>query len=386
MFLYFFCSIWQVSSGRRGHSLSMPETRTTEAVRRRTGRRLPAGTSEDVPYKLHHRSTVEERSQYQTKPTELVVSGDVREEEEEELDLGEIVDGLDRDSSARTEMSGSGDDGDVRALLRFMLEKEERSEQTRREKEERDEERRREREQQEADDRREKELRSEEARRAELREMFLQMRELDDEKATRLREADAKAKEKRELQQEKLKGLGSYRERTEMTAYLEKFEMIMRECEIEEGAWPERLFPRLTEKLCARLASVREERATYGVVKSALLKTMGETSLTYGTQLFELTGEAMKAKTAGDVVDTLFRITRGLVQECKTVSDAILAVTLAAARKILPPGGKTFMDSRKITSEQELRDAWEDWMLGRQKGNYFKLLGVAGGSEVNRPV
>ncbi len=67
--------------------------------------------------------------------------------------------------------------------------------------------------------------------------MFLQMRELDDEKATRLREADAKAKEKRELQQEKLKGLGSYREGTEMTAYLEKFEMIMRECEIEEGAW-----------------------------------------------------------------------------------------------------------------------------------------------------
>ncbi len=49
----------------------------------------------------------------------------------------------------------------------------------------------------------------------------------------------------------------------------------------------ERLFPRLTEKLCARLASVREERATYSVVKSALLKTMGETSLTYGTQLFD---------------------------------------------------------------------------------------------------
>ncbi len=127
-----FCSIWQVSSGRRGHSLSMPETRTTEAVRRRTGRRLPAETSEDVPYKPHHHLTVEERSPYQTRPTEPVVSGEVREEEEEELDLGEIVDGLDRDSSARTEMSGSGDDGDVRALLRFMLEKEERSEQTKR--------------------------------------------------------------------------------------------------------------------------------------------------------------------------------------------------------------------------------------------------------------
>ncbi len=42
---------------------------------------------------------------------------------------------------------------------------------------------------------------------------------------------------KGEIQQEKLKGLGSYREGTEMTAYLEKFEMIMRECEIEEGAW-----------------------------------------------------------------------------------------------------------------------------------------------------
>ncbi len=160
------------------------------------------GTSEDVPYKPHHCLTVEERSPYQTRPTEPVVSGDVREEEEEELNLGEIVDGSDRDSSVRTEMSGSGDDEDVRALLRFMLEKEERSEQTRREKEERDEERRREWEQREADNRREKELRSEEARRAELREMFLQMREFDDEKATRLREADAKAKEKRELQQE----------------------------------------------------------------------------------------------------------------------------------------------------------------------------------------
>ncbi len=103
------------------------------------------------------------------------------------------------------------------------------------------------------------------------------------------REEEDKAREKKELLQEKLKGLGVYKDGSELGAYLEKFERIMREGEIEDKFWAERLYPRLPERLCVRVAQLRDDGSVYAKVKGVLLKAAGETAITYGNQLFDAT-------------------------------------------------------------------------------------------------
>ncbi len=52
--------------------------------------------------------------------------------------------------------------------------------------------------------------------------------------------------------------LGVYNESEELLGYLDKFERILRECKINRAEWAERLFPRLPERLCTRVAGVRD--------------------------------------------------------------------------------------------------------------------------------
>ncbi len=78
--------------------------------------------------------------------------------------------------------------------------------------------------------------------------------------------------------QEKLKGLGVYKEGSELGAYLGKFERIMREGKVSESDWGERLYPRLPETLCMRVAQARDSDEEYGEIKRILLKATGETA------------------------------------------------------------------------------------------------------------
>ncbi len=61
-----------------------------------------------------------------------------------------------------------------------------------------------------------------------------------------------------------------------------------------------------------------------------------------------------------------------------------MAIVLALTRKVLPQSGKVFMETRRIKNWGMYWDALEDWMSGRQKGNFFKPLG-GGYSEGSRP-
>ncbi len=146
--------------------------------------------------------------------------------------------------------------------------------------EQREVERRREAEQREAELRRE----VKNARRLDMVEMFRQLKEEEsrrrfeedaqrrrnEEESRRRRKAEEEElREKRDLQQEKLKVLGSYKEGVELLGYLNKFERIMHECKYDRGGWNERLFPRLPERLCTRIAGVRDEGASYDEVKSS---------------------------------------------------------------------------------------------------------------------
>lgn len=106
------------------------------------------------------------------------------------------------------------------------------------------------------------------------------------------------------------------KESVDLGMYLDRFERIMRECEVEADEWVEKLFARLNEKLCVRVNELRDEGAGYEVIKRALLKAVGETTITYGHRIFELTGEALKAKTGDEIVDEISRL-QGVVSGCQ---------------------------------------------------------------------
>ncbi len=185
--------------------------------------------------------------------------------------------------------------------------------------------------------------------------------------------------------QEKLKGLGVYKEGNELVAYLGKFERIMRESEVSTSDWAERLYPRLPERLCERVAQARDNGVGYDGVRRVLLKAAGETAITYGNQLFEVSSEFFKSLNAGGIMEWIKRIACGVCQGCTSVEDCALAIGLALLRKVLPQSGKAFLESRKVKDWDELRESVEDWMSGRQKGDFWKPLGGGPSESSGRP-
>ncbi len=224
--------------------------------------------------------------------------------------------------------------------------------------------------------------RVEEARKEEMMAMFSQLKE---ESALRMSEGEEtrrRYQEKKELQAEKLKALGNYTEKVELLGYLGKFERIMTDCGIRKDTWVERLFPRLPERLCARVESAREGD-DYEEVKRVLLKAMGETTLTYGYRMFDLTGESLKAKTAGEIMEVIEKVSWGVIQGCESVKECAVAVATALTRNVIPPSGKVFLEGKKMERMEDLRDAWETWMAGRLRGNFYKPIGSSGGRSVS---
>lgn len=112
---------------------------------------------------------------------------------------------------------------------------------------------------------------------------------------------------------------------------MERFERIMRECEVEADEWVDKLFSRLNEKLCVRVSALKDEGAGYEAIKGALLN---------GHRIFELNGEALKAKTGDEIVDLIGRNCRGLFQNSKSVEDCVFALAIAITRQVIPSGGR----------------------------------------------
>ncbi len=79
----------------------------------------------------------------------------------------------------------------------------------------------------------------------------------------------------------------------------------MRECKVGEGDWLDKLFSRLSERLCSRVSALKDDGADYDTVKSALMKAVGETTTTYGYRIFGMTGESVKTQTGNEIVDQI---------------------------------------------------------------------------------
>ncbi len=261
----------------------MPETRQEETRRKRASRKVPA--ARDAAVRPSRRLTTRPGEQAVSQLGEEVLGDDLDQELEIVSEIGENSSEVGELEDA-TEMAG--EESDLRAILRMMCE---RDEQYRRDMAETAEVRRKE----------EEKLRkaSEEARRVELCDMFKQMKELEEARAEQQREAEAdrireeeefkrvrreeedKKKEKRERYKEKLAGLGMWKESMDLGLFF-----TMRECEVAEEEWVDRLCARLQEKLCMRISDLRDEDAGYDAVKGALLKAAGETTITYGHRIF----------------------------------------------------------------------------------------------------
>ncbi len=323
-----------MSSGGEVRLPSMTEPGPSGDKRRKRIKKVPASVSEGEDYLPRSDLIVQGRSPYPVRGNEVQYREDSDVEEEEG-------------------MAKRGEESEMAALLRFMKE-------------------------------------SEDARRTELMEMLRHMRgddaarqREDDGRRQRNKREDDRVRERRELLQEKLKGLGVYKEGNELGAFLAKFERIMRESEVDERSWAERLYPKLPERMCLRVAQERDGEVEYKEVKRVLLKAAGETAITYGNQLFEANSELFKSMTAGGIAEWLRRVVEGVFQGCKSIEDCRLAIALALLRRVLPQGGKAFMENRKVSEWGELRDSLEDWMSGREKGNFFRPLG-GGPSENTR--
>ncbi len=135
----------------------------------------------------------------------------------------------------------------------------------------------------------------EETRLNKMREMFKQMNEVEQDRADRCkaeeierrraeseamkdrREEDDKKRDKRERLKERLEGLGMYKETSDLGWYIEKFERIMRDCEVEVEKWVEKLVTRLGERLYVRISLLMDEGTAYEVIREALMKAVGET-------------------------------------------------------------------------------------------------------------
>ncbi len=274
-------------------------------VRKRTDRKLSAVNPDGV-YRPSRKPQTSTRSPYSTRPAEIQYA-----EDEESLIEPEVSGYLseesvfDSDSSKREEADSEEgkkmakkEEGEISKLVRYLVERDLETKKAEGEAKKAEAKDKMDREKREAEVRRV----TEEARRADMMELFRQLKEEehgrrreenderrrdDEENRRRQRKEEDEQREKRELQQEKLKVLGVYKEGVELMSYLDKFERIMRECKIERCDWAERLFPRLRERLCARIAGVRDDGGEYDTVKGVLLKAVGETTLTYGHQLFE---------------------------------------------------------------------------------------------------
>ncbi len=193
------------------------------------------------------------------------------------------------------------------------------------------------------------------------------------------RELDRKA-EVREFRLELLKGLGNFKEGSQLMGYLSKFERVMADCQIGEDSWVERLFAHLPDRLCNRVAGMRDDGRAYKDIKSALLQAVGETPRTYGHLLFEDRSESLKSKSATEIVEFIERMCQGMFANCKTVSDCIAALAAAYTHRVLPMTGRCYFESRDVVTMADLRDAWELWLSGRQKGNFYRPLVSGNGS------
>ncbi len=77
-------------------------------------------------------------------------------------------------------------------------------------------------------------------------------------------------------------------------------------------------------------------------------------------------------------MEVIEKVSGGVMQGCGSVKECVVALATALTRNVIPPSGKVFLEGKKMETMEDLRDAWETWMAGRLKGNFYKPIGSTG--------
>ncbi len=177
--------------------------------------------------------------------------------------------------------------------------------------------------------------------------------------------------------EDKLRGFSAFNEGGEIGIYLEKFERIMRECEIQEDRWVFYLTTKLPERLCARVGPLIDSRANYKEIYTSLLESEGETESSFGTRLLSITADQLKSMTGVQIVEKFHRLIKGLFSKATTKEECSLALTKAMIRHHIPVHGKLFLEMREIATYQQLTKGMTDWLCTREVGNFFRPAGLS---------
>ncbi len=160
-----------------------------------------------------------------------------------------------------------------------------------------------------------------------------------------------------------------------MSLFLDKFEHIMKDCEVPKGDWPAKLYPKLPERLCARVRSLVEEGVEYPDIRCTLLTSVGETVASYGHKLFSITSDTFRNMTADQIMEYMTRLFKGLFQGAKDCADQIYVLTRTIMRQFLPRSGRVFLEALSIQNQEDLRKGLEAWLSTRVRGDYYKAQG-----------
>jgi len=102
-----------------------------------------------------------------------------------------------------------------------------------------------------------------------------------------------------------------------------------------------------------------DDSVIYQELKAKLLEAAGLTQHSAGVQLYNLTGKDFQGKTALEVFQAYLRLHKRLFKDVVTGDDYILASMIPFLRKVLPEGGRAYLDNRKLDSLDSLLECMQ---------------------------
>ncbi len=101
--------------------------------------------------------------------------------------------------------------------------------------------------------------------------------------------------------------------------------------------------------------------ATYVDMKDRLLTHEGLTAHSAGVRMFGMSSRDVSGKNAVETCRMLSRMVRRLFSGAETVDECHLAVLIALVRRLLPEGGKAYLDNQVIKTYDQLVKAMQGW-------------------------
>ncbi len=169
-----------------------------------------------------------------------------------------------------------------------------------------------------------------------------------------------------------IQSIVSYRDSDEIHHYIMGLEADLKDLEVPSRKWKRILLRKLTPKARKAVRGVVcEGECTYAQLKRALIKKLGLSRSAVTDKLFGAGEREMRTMDHVSRFQTLRDNMERLVLSCDSVEDVPLAVVVGLFHATLYPSEKCLLESRSITSYEDLNDVAEMLKSGApQRGTY----------------